>query len=125
MDSETLKSVHLIGESSFGGQIYAANEVFALVVGHNATEIKGVMGLSDLNTGELITKMTDKNLGKALRLDLGKENMSVLVGIIVLAGSNLLEVSKAVQKKVADSVENIIGVSLSAVNVQITDVRSR
>lgn len=125
MDSENLKSVHLIGESSFGGQIYAVNEVFALVVGHNATEIKGVMGLADLNTGELITKMTDKNLGKALRLDLGKKNMSVLVGIIVLAGSNLLEVSKAVQKKVADSVENIIGISLSAVNVQIMDIRSR
>lgn len=125
MDNESLKSVHFISESTFGGSIYAANEVFALVVGHNATEIKGVMGLADLNTGELITKMTDKNLGKALRLDLGKKNMSVLVGIIVLAGSNLLDVSKAVQKKVADSVENIIGVSLSAVNVQITDVRSR
>lgn len=125
MDSEALKSMHLIAESSFGGSIYAANEVFSMVVAHNASEVKGVMGLSDLNTGELITKMTDKNLSKALRLDFTKNPVSALVGIIVLSGSNLLEVSKAVQNKVADSVENIIGVRLSAVNVQITDVRSR
>ena len=125
MDSETIKSMHLIAESSFGGSIYAANEVFSMVVAHNASEVKGVMGLADLNTGELITKMTDKNLSKALRLDFTNNPVSALVGIIVLSGSNLLEVSKAVQNKVSDSVENIIGVPLSAINVQITDVRSR
>lgn len=125
MDHELLKSVHLISESCFGGMVYAADAVFSMVVGLNASDVKGVMGLSDLNTGELITKMTEKNLSKALRFDFSDNSVTALVGIIVLAGSNLLEVSKAVQNKVASAVQDIIGISLAAVNVQITDVRSR
>ena len=100
--------------------------MFSTVVGINASDVDGVLGLSDLNTGELITKLNNKSLAKALRFDFSDENaVSVLVGIIVTAGSNLLGVSQAVQNKVAAAVQDMIGIPLTAVNIQISDVRSR
>ena len=125
MDNELLKSVHVVAELSNSGTVYAADDVFATIVGLNASDVDGVLGLSDLNTGELITKINNKSLGKALRFDFAENAVSVLVGIIVTAGSNLLGVSRAVQNKVASAVQDMIGITLAAVNIQISDVRSR
>ncbi len=125
MDNELLKSVHLVAELSNSGTVYAADDVFSTVVGYNASEVDGVMGLSDLNTGELITRINNKTLAKALRFEFTDEAVSVLVGIIVTAGSSLLGVSRAVQSKVASAVQDMIGITLAAVNIQISDVRSR
>ena len=125
MENELLKSIHVIGESPKSGTIFAADDVFSTVVGLNASEVEGVMGLADLNTGELITKMNNKSLNRALRFDFTEGAVTALIGIIVVAGSNLLSVSRAVQHKVSTAVEDIIGVTLKSVNIQISDVRSR
>ena len=125
MDHEILKSVHKIYESDKSGTIFAADEVFHTIVGVSASEVEGVMGLADLNTGELLTKINAKTLSKCLRFDFANNQITVLVGIIVLSGSNLLSVSKAVQTKVRAAVKDLIGSDLTRVNVQISDVRSK
>ena len=125
MESEALKSVHKIYESDHSGTIFAADEVFHTIVGVSASEVEGVMGLADLNTGELVTKINAKTLSKCLRFDFSNKQITVLVGIIVLSGSNLLSVSKAVQAKVRAAVKDLIGSDLTRVNVQISDVRSK
>ena len=99
--------------------------MFITVVGMAASDVEGVLSLSDLNTGELCVKPTIRNLSKCLRLDFSGDQITVLIGIVVEAGSNLLAVSTNVQNKVLNSVKDIIGCSLSRVNIQISDVRSK
>lgn len=125
MDNELLKSLHKISESDSSGQVYAADDVFVTVIGMAAVDVEGVLGLSDLNTGELLTKLNVKTLSRSLRFDFGEEASSVLVGIIVVQGSNLLQVSLAVQTKVMAAVKDIIGYQFDKVNIQITDVRAK
>ena len=124
MENELLKSIHKIYEND-KTTVYAADDVFITVVGMAASDVDGVLSLSDLNTGELCVKPTIRNLSKCLRLDFSGDQITVLIGIVVEAGSNLLTVSTNVQNKVLNSVKDIIGCSLSRVNIQISDVRSK
>ena len=124
MENELLKSIHKIYEND-KTTVYAADDVFITVVGMAASDVDGVLSLSDLNTGELCVKPTIRNLSKCLRLDFSGNQITVLIGIVVEAGSNLLTVSTNVQNKVLNSVKDIIGCSLSRVNIQISDVRSK
>lgn len=125
MENELLKSVHKVYESAKSGTVYATDDVFVTVVGMAASDVEGVLGLSDLNTGEPCSKLTVRNLGKCLRLDFGPEQPAVILGIIVGAGYNLLEVSHGVQNKVLAAVRDMIGFELAQVNIQISDVRSK
>ena len=124
MENELLKSIHKIYEND-KTTVYAADDVFITVVGMAASDVEGVLSLPDLNTGELCVKPTIRNLSKCLRLDFSGDQITVLIGIVVEAGSNLLAVSTNVQNKVLNSVQDIIGCSLSRVNIQISDVRSK
>lgn len=124
MENELLKSIHKIYEND-KTTVYAADDVFITVVGLAASDVEGVLSLSDLNTGEICVKPTVRNLSKCLRLDFGTDQISVLIGIVVEAGSNLLAVSTNVQNKVLNAVRDIVGVTLSRVNIQISDVRSK
>lgn len=125
MDNELLKSVHKIYESNNNGNVYAADDVFITVVGMAAADVEGVLSLSDLNTGEMYVKNSIRNLSKCLRMDFSSERTTAQVGIVVSTGSNLLNVSKAVQNKVLTAVRDIIGVNLDQINIQISDVRSK
>ena len=124
MENELLKSIQKIYEND-KTTVYAADDVFITVVGLAASDVEGVLSLSDLNTGEICVKPTVRNLSKCLRLDFGTDQISVLIGIVVEAGSNLLAVSTNVQNKVLNAVRDIVGVTLSRVNIQISDVRSK
>ena len=125
MDNELLKTVHRIYEKDPVATVYAADDVFVTVVGMAASDVEGVLGLSDLNTGELQTKLNIKTLARCLRFDFSEEQTSVLIGLIIEAGSNLLKVSEAVQIKVMSSVKDYIGTELDRVNIQISDVRTK
>ena len=125
MDNELLKTVHRIYEKDPVATVYAADDVFVTVVGMAASDVEGVLGLSDLNTGELQTKLNIKTLSRCLRFDFSEEQTSVLIGLIIEAGSNLLKVSEAVQIKVMSSVKDYIGTELDRVNIQISDVRTK
>ena len=125
MDNELSKSLHPVYISEKGGAIYAADDVFITVIGMAASDVEGVLSLSDLNTGELCVKPTTRNFSKCLRLDFDGDKTSVLIGIVVQAGANLLGVSKNVQQKVLNAVTDIIGSALDTVNIQISDVRSK
>ena len=125
MDNELLKSVHRIYEKEPVAAVYAADEVFVTVVGMAASDVEGVLGLSDLNTGELQTKLNLETLSRCLRFEFTDEKTSVLIGLIIEAGSNLLKVSEAVQMKVMSAVKDYIGTDLDRVNIQITDVRTK
>ena len=124
MENELLKSIHKIYEND-KTTVYAADDVFITVVGMAASDVEGVLSLSDLNTGELCLKPTVRNLSKCLRLDFSGDQITALIGIVVETGSNLLAVSTNVQNKVLNSVKDIIGCTLNRVNIQISDVRSK
>ena len=125
MENELLKSVHKIYENHPVATVYAADEVFVTVVGMAASDVDGVLGLSDLNTGELLTKLNIKALSRCLRFDFTEDQTSVLIGIIIEAGTNLLKVSEAVQTRVMSAVKDYIGTELNKVNIQISDVRNK
>ena len=125
MDNDALKTVHKIYENDSSVAVYAADDVFSTVIGMAAADTEGVLGLSDLNTGELVTKINSKTMSRCLRFDFGEEQNTVLVGIIVIAGCNLLKVSTDVQNKVMAAVKDVIGFQMDRVNIQITDVRAK
>lgn len=125
MENELLKSVHKIYEAERTGSVYAADDVFVTVVGMATTDVEGLLGLSDLNTGELCTRPTVKNLSKCIRFDFTDNQITVLIGVIMISGSNLLNVSSVIQNKVFMAVKDIVGCEINKVNIQISDVRTK
>ncbi|NMA83829.1 MAG: Asp23/Gls24 family envelope stress response protein [Epulopiscium sp.] len=104
------------------GQVQIADEVVAIIAGLAATEVEGVAGMAGNFTGDLVEILGKKNLSKGVTVDVGEEDVSVDLGIVIKFGFKIPSVAKAVQEKVKNSIETMTGLSVTEVNLHITGI---
>ena len=63
-----------------------------------------------------------KNLSRAIRLHTEEGALAIDISLLVKFGINIQAVAKSVQEAVATSVESVIGLKVSAVNVHVSGV---
>ena len=96
---------HIEGQSN----VHISQEAICTVAAVAAVEVEGVAGLSNLGS-DIAGIAGKKNLSRAIRLHTEE------------FGINIQAVAKSVQEAVATSVESVIGLKVSAVNVHVSGV---
>lgn len=104
------------------GEVHIADEVVAIIAGLAATDVKGVASMAGNITNELVSKLGMKSLSKGVKVTVLEGVVTVDLALNIEYGVNILEVSKKVQEKVKTSVENMTGLEVADVNINIASV---
>lgn len=105
------------------GAILISEDVIGTIVAHALKDVDGVVGLNSRLTPEIADFIGAGNWAKGVRIKVD-ENGDVCIdcNIIVSYGSCIVNVAKAAQEAIANSVEAFSGVKASAVNVNVCGV---
>ena len=104
------------------GEIRIANEVIAIVARIAATEIKGVVGMSEGVIKDGIAKILRGDSTKGVKVELGEKEAVINLSVVVEYGVRIPKVGWEIQKKVKESVEVMTGLDIKGVNVNIQGV---
>ena len=95
------------------GSVMISEEVVSTMVIHAIEEVEGVAPVPVRN--DLLNKR------KLVKIEIAENNdLSIDVTIFVKFGNSVVEVAKAVQQNVIDSVESVTGVKVVNVNVNVS-----
>lgn len=106
-------------KSANQGTIKISEEVVTTIAGLAAAEVAGVAGMSGGIAGDLVEKLGRKNLSKGIKAEVGESEVTIDINAIVDYGVNIHDVALQLQTNVRDTVENMTGLDVVNVNVNI------
>lgn len=109
-------------EISSIGEVMIADDVIATIAGLAATEAEGVSAMQGNVTNELVGKLGMKNLTKGVRIKVTEDGVSVELSIQMRYGYSIPKTCKAIQEKVKNAIENMVGLPVKGINVHIVGV---
>ena len=104
------------------GRIRSSEQVVAVIAGIAATEVEGVESLVGNITNEIVAKMGIKNLSRGIRLKMVDDTVFVQITVNIRYGYSIPDISRNIQEKVSQAIENMTGLSVAEVNVIVSDV---
>lgn len=104
------------------GQVQIADEVVAIIAGLAATEVEGVASMAGNITNELVSKLGKKSLSKGIRAKVEDGIVNVNVALNIAYGYSVPKTCKKVQEKVKAAIENMTGLEVEKVDIQIANV---
>ena len=104
------------------GQVQIADEVVAIIAGLAATEVEGVARMAVNITNELVSKLGKKSLSKGIRVKVEDGIVNVNVALNIAYGYSVPKTCKKVQEKVKAAIENMTGLEVEKVDIQIANV---
>ncbi|MEW6424223.1 MAG: Asp23/Gls24 family envelope stress response protein [Bacillota bacterium] len=122
---EEKKEIVVQQEQTGLGSIRIADEVVRIIAGLAATEVPGVAGMSGGIVGGITEMLGRKNLSKGVKVDVGEKEAAIDIFVVVDYGSRIPEVASQIQQKVKDAVQEMTGLNVVEVNVNIQGVTFR
>lgn len=107
------------------GAIRIADEVVATVAGLAAIDVDGVATMSGGWGTDLVEKLGRKSFGKGIKVEVTEDETRIDIFLIVEFGFPIPEVAETVQKEVKSAVENMTGLNVKAVNVNVLGVNMK
>ena len=104
------------------GQVQIADEVVAIIAGLAATEVEGVASMAGNITNELVSKLGKKSLSKGIRVKVEDGIVNVNVALNIAYGYSVPKTCEKVQEKVKAAIENMTGLEVEKVDIQIANV---
>jgi uncharacterized alkaline shock family protein YloU len=104
------------------GEVKIVSDVVAVIAALAATEIDGVHSMAGNITNELIGKLGVKKLSKGVKILMEEGVVRVDMMIVVNYGHSIPDISKQVQERVSQQIENMTGLTVSEVNVRVAGV---
>ena len=109
-------------KQEYDGAIKIANEVVAIIAGLAATEVEGVAGMSGGFAGDIAEMLGRNNLSKGVEVEVGDEETTIDLFIVVEYGSRIPDVAWNIQDNVQEAIESMTGLEVLAVNVHVQGV---
>lgn len=104
-------------------QIQIADEVIAIIAGIAAIEVEGIAGMSGSISGDIVAEVLGrKNLSKGVKITVGQKDVSIDLNMVIEFGVKIPKVALEVQKRVQNAVETMTGLTVTAVNLNITGI---
>lgn len=104
-----------------GGSITYANEVIAIIAGVAANEVEGIAGMCvSGGFGDIIGR--NRNITRGVKVELGSEEASVDLYIIVEYGQPIQKVAHEAQENVRKAIESMTGLHVVRVDVHVQGV---
>ena len=119
---ESQRTTYIEHDNSDLGEVQISNDVLAVISAMAAMEVDGVVAMAGNITAELVSKLGMKKLSKGVRVDVVDNTVMVDLSIILRINENIVTISKKVQDKVKTTVENMTGMEVANVNVNIARV---
>ena len=119
---ESQRTTYIEHDNSDLGEVQISNYVLAVISAMAAMEVDGVVAMAGNITAELVSKLGMKKLSKGVRVDVVDNTVMVDLSIILRINENIVTISKKVQDKVKTTVENMTGMEVANVNVNIASV---
>lgn len=104
------------------GSIKISEDVVKIIAGLAATEVTGVAGMSSGIAGGIAEKLGRKSFSKGVKAEVGEKEASLDISIIVDYGVNIQKVASQIQVDVKNAVENMTGLRVLEVNVNVQGV---
>ena len=111
-----------IPEESEGIKI--SNDAVATYAGIAVSEVKGVYGKGGTFSGLTEALSGKKNITKGIKVDVDEKTVKIDVNIIVVYGARIPDVAFEIQSRVKKTVENMTGLMVSEVNVNVLGVHA-
>ena len=119
---ESQRTTYIEHDNSDLGEVQISNDVLAVISAMAAMEVDGVVAMAGNITAELVSKLGMKKLSKGVRVDVVDNTVMVDLSIILRINETIVTISKKVQDKVKTTVENMTGMEVANVNVNIASV---
>ena len=116
------RNTYTIQSDASLGEVKIADEVVAIIAALAATEVDGVASMAGNITNEVIGKLGIKNLSKGVKVDVLEGVVTVSLALNLKYDYNIMEVTAKVQEKVKYAVENMTGLEVADVNIQVAGV---
>ena len=106
--------------------IKISNDVVAVIAGVAVSEVPGVYGMSGGFAGGISEVLKGKkNLAKGIKVEATEKSAKIDVNIIVEYGSRIPDVAYEIQNRVKKAVENMTGLKVTEVNVNVQGVNTQ
>ena len=116
------RNIYTIQNDAGKGEVKIADEVVAIIAALAATEVEGVASMAGNITNELISRLGMKNLSKGVKVDVLEGVVTVSLTLNLKYNYSVVEVSGKVQEKVKNAIENMTGLEVADVNIQVAGV---
>lgn len=116
------ESKNYIKKEQDGGSIQISDEVIAAITAAAVKDVDGVYGLNGNLGNDIASIFGVKNPGKGVKMVMTESNVAVECNVIVKYGQNIVEIAKAVQVSVAKAIEEMTGIHVDLVNVNICGI---
>lgn len=104
------------------GEVKIASDVVAIIAGLAANEVEGVYSMAGNITNELIGKLGMKNMSKGVKVMMEEGTVRVDMALNMKYGYSIPKVTKQVQEKVSQQIENMTGLIVPEVNIRVAGV---
>lgn len=104
------------------GAVMVTQEVITEIAAIAATDVKGVASLYGGITRDLVSKVGSKKLSKSVQIELEEDKVNINMAINVMMNEDLMNVSKNVQDKVKQTVQDMTCMDVGCVNVNIANI---
>lgn len=104
------------------GEVKIASDVVAVIAALAANEVDGVHSMAGNLTNELIGKLGVKSMSKGVKVLMDEGIVRVDMAVNMTYGYSIPKVSRQVQEKVSQQIENMTGLVVPEVNVRIAGV---
>ena len=120
--AENNSSNEIVYDVNETSSVRIADDVLASIAALAATEIEGVAGMVGNVTNELIAKLGVKNLSRGVKISVEDDVISISLSLIMKYGYNVPEVSAKVQERVKSMLENMTGLTVKSVKLNIAGI---
>ena len=119
---EAQRNTYTIYDNTDLGEVVISDDVIAVISAMAAMEVDGVVSMAGNITAELVAKLGKKKLSRGVRLVVDDNNVMIDLSIVLRMNEKIVDISKKVQDKVKTTVENMTGMKVANVNVNISSV---
>ena len=124
-EKEELKNEDINKEENTENGIEISNDVIAVIAGVAVSEVSGVASMSGGFAGGITEAIKGKkNLAKGIKVEATEKEAKIDVNIIVEFGSRIPDVAFEIQNRVKKAVENMTGIKVTDVNVNVQGVNT-
>lgn len=116
--SETVNNVPAV----FEDKVKIADEVIGTIAGIAASEVESLASMRGGFVDGIGGMFGVKNHGKGIKVEVKEADVYIDMSVIVQYGCKIHEVAKEIQSRVRQSVENMTGLSVAAVNISVLGI---
>ena len=121
---EAERNTQIINDNSELGEVHISDDVLAVISAMAAMEVDGVLAMAGNITAEIVARLGMKKLSKGVRVKVDENTVVIDLSIVLRMNENIVKISNKVQDKVKTTVENMTGMEVAGVNVNISNVLS-